>query len=406
MENQDLRQKIEDLPQTAGVYFFKDANERVIYVGKAKNLKKRVKNHFQKPDQHAFDFISQVADIDFILADSESAALILEQQFIKKLQPRWNTEWKDDKNYFYIALSAGPFTRVSLTHQPFAGFAGVQPPEIQGAKCGGAKCGGLTPAKKSPKNCNTLTIAEYFGPFVSGREVKSFLREIRKALPYRSCRNLPKKSCFYQSLGLCAAPCLHKKRKAAYNQMLVVLKILLRIYQGTSGNCGDPTPGKSLRELRGFNPRNRQMRVECYDVSNLAGTLAVGSMAVFENGKPNKSQYRKFRIKTIQGQNDVASLREILARRLKHSEWPMPDLIVLDGGKGQLKAARGIKNIPVMALAKIGDKDGKLFTKFSKNYAQLSKLPNNIAHIILNVRDEAHRFAITYNKKRRNEKFK
>jgi len=114
----NLKQKIENLPDTAGVYFFKDINERVIYVGKAKNLKKRVKNHFQKPDQHAFDFISQITDLDFIQTDSEKEALLLEQQFIKKLQPRWNAEWKDDKNYFYAAISADEFPRVYLTHQP------------------------------------------------------------------------------------------------------------------------------------------------------------------------------------------------------------------------------------------------------------------------------------------------
>jgi excinuclease ABC subunit C len=147
------------------------------------------------------------------------------------------------------------------------------------------------------------------------------------------------------------------------------------------------------------------MRVECYDISNLAGTLAVGSMVVFENGKANKNEYRKFKIKTVAGQNDVASLKEVLERRFNHAEWPLPDLIVLDGGKGQLKAAKGI-DISVIALAKIGDKDGKLFTKFSKNYARLSKLPPNLSNFFLQIRDEAHRFAIGYNKQRREKEIK
>ena len=376
-----LKNKIEGLPDVAGVYFFKDVAERVIYVGKAKNLKKRVKNHFQKPDQHSFDFVSQIADIDFIQTSSEKEALLLEQQFIKKLQPRWNVEWKDDKNYFYIALSDDEFSRVSLTHQP--NLVEVKPP--------------LTPLSGGL----TSTTSTIYGPFVSGREVKSFLKEIRKALPFRSCRNLPKKPCFYESLGLCAAPCLHKKSKTAYHGMIAALNVLLRIYEG-EGGCVGPTHARLV--LRGLDPRNTRIRIECYDISNLAGTLAVGSMAVFENGKPNKNEYRKFKIKTVAGQNDVASLREVLARRIKHSEWPLPDLIVLDGGKGQLKAAAGIKNIPVLALAKIGDKDGKLFSRYSKNYAQLSKLPKNIADLLLQIRDEAHRFAISYNKSRREKK--
>ncbi len=365
-----LKNKIEGLPDVAGVYFFKDVAERVIYVGKAKNLKKRVKNHFQKPDQHSFDFVSQIADIDFIQTSSEKEALLLEQQFIKKLQPRWNVEWKDDKNYFYIALSDDEFPRVSLTHQP--NLVEVKPP--------------LTPLSL------TSTTSTIYGPFVSGREVKSFLKEIRKALPFRSCRNLPKKPCFYHSLGLCPAPCANKNKKTKknYNGIMALLRILLSIYQGKT--CIGDTYANSLR-------------VEGYDVSNLQGTLAVGSMAVFEGGLPNKNEYRKFKIKTVKGQNDVASLAEILKRRMKRQEWPLPDLILIDGGKGQLKSAKNI-DIPTIALAKIGDKDGKLFTKFSRNYAQLSKLPPNLSNLFLQVRDEAHRFAIGYNRSRRLKKIK
>jgi excinuclease ABC subunit C len=386
-----LKNKIEGLPDVAGVYFFKDVAERVIYVGKAKNLKKRVKNHFQKPDQHSFDFVSQIADIDFIQTSSEKEALLLEQQFIKKLQPRWNVEWKDDKNYFYIALSDDEFPRVSLTHQP--NLVEVKPP--------------LTPLSGGL----TSTTSTIYGPFVSGREVKSFLKEIRKALPFRSCRNLPKKPCFYHSLGLCPAPCLHRKTKSAYVQMIAALKVLLRIYQGNAGVC----EGLTFAENAKVRPSQTkmQMRVEGYDVSNLQGTLAVGSMAVFEGGLPNKNEYRKFKIKTVNGQNDVASLAEILKRRMKRQEWPLPDLILIDGGKGQLKSAKNI-DIPTIALAKIGDKDsamfatsdGKLFTKFSKNYAQLSKLPPNLSNLFLQVRDEAHRFAIGYNKLRREKEIK
>jgi len=373
MDN-DLKNKIESLPDKAGVYFFKDINERVIYVGKAKNLKKRVKNHFQKPDQHAFDFVAQIADIDFILADGEKEALLLEQQFIKKLQPRWNVEWKDDKSYFYIALSADDFPRVYLTHQP----------ALKGS---------------DPFNFKRVgPFQDCFGPYVSGREAKSFLKEIRKILPYRSCRDLPKKPCFYRDLKLCLAPCVDKKTKLTYLKAIAVLRSLFRIYQGQRL----PTHFSEGLTLcfRGLDPL-KKMRVEGYDISNLGGTLATGSMVVFENGRANKKEYRKFKIKTVRGQNDVASLAEILKRRMKHQEWPLPDLILLDGGKGQLKAAQSIKNIPVLAVAKIGDKDGKLFTKFSKNYAQLSKLPSNLSNLLLQIRNEAHRFAIGYNRLRR-----
>ena len=408
MDN-DLKSKTNNLPDKAGVYFFKDADEKVIYVGKAKNLKKRVKNHFQKPDQHAFDFVAQIADIDFILADTENAALILEQKFIKQLQPRWNVEWKDDKSYFYIALSADPFPRVYLTHRPFE-EKNLQIPDSR-RFCVGPTHANLThqPALKGsdPFKIKRVKIERVgpfqncFGPYVSGREVKSFLKEIRKILPYRSCRALPEKPCFYASLGLCAAPCLHKKQKMAYSQMIAAFKILAQIYQGKSGNCVGPTHASlDGSDAFGNGPSEKHIRIEGYDISNLSGTLAVGSMVVFQNGKPDKNEYRKFKIKTVKGQNDVASLAEILKRRMKHQEWPLPDLILLDGGKGQLKSARDIKNIPVLALAKIGDKDGKLFSPFSKNYSQLSKLPPNLSNLFLQIRDEAHRFAIGYNRLR------
>ncbi len=337
-----LQKIVNDLPNAPGVYFFKGADEAVIYVGKAKNLKKRVKNHFQKPDQHAFDFISRVTAVDFIRTANEKEALLLEQQFIKKLQPRWNVEWKDDKNYFFIGLSDDEFPRIFLTHQP---------------------------QKKSAGQTSAVC-----GPFVSGRELKSFLKEIRKAFPYRSCRNLPQRSCFYESLGLCSAPCARPQKN--YPRMIKTLETVLKIYRADN------------------------LRLECYDISNLSGTLAVGSMVVFQRGLPDKNSYRKFKIKTIAGQNDVASLKEVLTRRLSHPEWPNPDLIILDGGKGQLKAARGI-DLPIVALAKIGKGDGKIFSPYSKKYARLSKLPPNLSNLFLQIRDEAHRFAITYNRARR-----
>ena len=293
------------------------------------------------------DFISLAANIDFIQTANENEALLLEQELIKKLQPRYNVEWKDDKNYFFIALSNDNLPRVYITHQPcMSGFA---------------------------SGSSTKQAPEYFGPFVNGRELKSFLREIRKALPYRSCRNLPKKPCFYASLDLCKAPCAHPQ---GYIEIIAILKVLFGLYHDDN------------------------LRLECYDISNLSGTLTVGSLVVFQNGKPDKNFYRKFKIKTVKGQNDVAALKEVLSRRLRHTEWVLPDLIILDGGRGQLKAARGV-NIPVLGLAKIGKNDGKLFSPYSKNYAQLKKIPPNLSAIFLRLRDEAHRFAISYNKLRR-----
>ncbi len=339
-----LTEKIKKLPASAGAYIFKDDKERVIYVGKAKNVKKRVLSHFSRPDQHIIDFTSLVADVDFILANNENEALLLESQLIKKFQPRYNVMWKDDKDYFFVGQTREKFPRPAIIHRL--------------------------------ENYDREKLA---GPFMQGGQLRSYLRELRKLFPFRTCSNMPKKICMYEGLGLCPAPCRHPRQTKRYKKSLVALRAMLKLYQ------------------------NGNLRVEGYDISNLSGTLAVGSMVVFEHSKPDKNEYRKFKIKRVKGQNDVASLREVLLRRLRHDEWRKPDLILLDGGKGQLKAVRGI-DIPAVALAKFKRSGGKLFSPFSKTCVKIERLPDNVRNILLQARDEAHRFAISYNKLRRKKK--
>ncbi len=337
-----LSELIKNLPTGPGVYIFKDNAEKILYVGKAKNVKKRVKSHFQRPEQHQWDFTPQVADIDFLEAANENEALLIESELIKNFQPKFNVAWKDDKDYFFVGATDEKFPRVCLTHQP--------------------------------DDTDWRFVA---GPFMRGGELKGLLRELRKIFPYRTCKTVQKKPCMYQHLGLCFAPCVFTRSKAKYATMVASLFALLEVYR--EGNA----------------------RIEGYDISNISGTLAVGSMVVFENRQKKKSDYRKFKIRTVAGQNDVGSLREVLLRRKKHSEWPNALLILLDGGKGQLKASRGLKMAPTVALAKIKRSSGKLFSPYASNFVMLDKLPEDMRNLLLRVRDEAHRFAITYHKQRR-----
>ncbi|MDD5621482.1 MAG: GIY-YIG nuclease family protein [Candidatus Pacebacteria bacterium] len=337
MEN--IKEKIKTLPSLPGVYIFKDIHEQILYIGKAKNIKKRVSSHFAKPKEFGFDFISLISDIETFECQNEKEALLLESELIKKLQPKYNIEWKDDKNYFFVGITKEIFPRIFITHQK--------------------------------DNINT-----FIGPFVKGTELKSFLKNLRKILPYRSCRNLPKKPCLYYQLEMCSAPCINSRKKKQYQRIIQIIKALLMLYN------------------------SQDLRLECYDISNLSGTLATGSMTVFEKNKKKTKDYRMFKIKRIKGQNDVGSLKEIILRRLKHKDWKNPDLMLLDGGKGQLKAAKKIE-IPVLALAKSKKRSGKIFSLFSKNFIYADQLPENIKNIFLQIRDEAHRFAISYHKKRR-----
>lgn len=340
----DIKEIIKNLPQKPAVYLFKDQSERVIYVGKAKNLKKRIISHFQKKRSSGFDFYSQVADIDFIKCRGEKEALFLENDLIKKFSPKYNIEWRDDKNYSSAGFTKEIFPRIAITHR----------------------------AKK--ENLDAV------GPFISGTELKSLLKSARKIVPFRTCRNMQKKPCLYADLNLCPAPCADKKQEKKYKEAIALLKVLLEFYAG------------------------KNKRLECYDISNLSGTLATGSMVVFENNRKKSSDYRLFKIKTVKGQNDSASLKEIIQRRLKHSEWKAPDMILIDGGKPQLKAVKNIK-IPSLAiskeraLGKLG-KD-KVFSLFSKNSVYLKEWPENLRNLFIQARDEAHRFAITFQKKQR-----
>ncbi|MCD5396300.1 MAG: GIY-YIG nuclease family protein, partial [Candidatus Pacebacteria bacterium] len=353
-----LKEKIEKLSENPGVYIFKDENENILYIGKAKNLKKRVKQYFQRRQKWIWDFINNISDIDFFECENEKEAMLLEAGLIKKYQPKFNIEWRDDKNYFYVGITNEDFPRVFWTHQ-------INKFQIPSTKF-------QTNSKFKIQNSKF----DYFGPYVKGSELKKFLAEIRRILPFRTCKSLSKKPCLYYHLEVCPAPCKNKRQKKKYQKLIETLKVLLKVYLGEN------------------------VRIEGYDISNISGSLTVGSMIVFEKQKPKKSDYRRFKIKRVKGQNDVKSLREVLLRRMKHIEWKMPDLILLDGGKGQLKAGEKI-DIPILALAKRGKHSGRLYSPFSKNFVLLDDLPEEFRNFLLKIRDEAHRFAVAYHKLRR-----
>jgi excinuclease UvrABC nuclease subunit len=336
-----LQKQIKELPQKPGVYFLKNNKEEVLYIGKAINIKKRVQTHFT--NGHSFaKFYPQVRSVDYITVRTEKDALVLENQLIKKLQPKYNVDWKDDKNYSFVAFTREPLPRVFITHQP--------------------------------KNFRD-SVSEIIGPFVSGYELRKFLFEIRKLFPYRTCKNKPEKPCLYHHMGLCWA---HGPEAKKYPLVLKGLRALLRLYNG------------------------EKVRTECYDISNTQGSLSVGSMVSFKGSRPDKSMYRKFKIKTVAGSDDPRSMLEIITRRLNHPEWAYPDLIVLDGGRSQLSKLKNLP-VPTIALAKLNreKRTATIFSPYGKAGIPLSVFPVEISQPLLALRDESHRFAITYHRLRR-----
>ncbi len=363
----NLKKQINQLTQEPGVYFFKDKNGEILDIGKAANLKKRVRSHFVKNSPNFFKnvLIKKITEIDHIQTQNEKQAFLLENQLIKKYQPRFNIQWRDDKSYFWVNFSQEEWPKVKITHRPY-------------------------------KIASQET--ENIGPFINGRELKQTLSHLRKILPFRTCKNSYEKPCLSWHLGLC---CAHKNHKGEnhlfrfknftpllYKQLLATLKQILLLYA------------------------NEKIKIEAYDISNIQGDCAVGSMVVFFGNRPQKSAYRRFRIRTIRGANDAAMINEVLKRRLRHSDWLFPDLILIDGGPVQLKAAQlsyrqwqkanfnsssnSVLPPPMIALAK---KKEEIFSLFSKKSLQLNLLPLDLKLIFQAIRDEAHRFAVTYFRK-------
>lgn len=544
-----LETNLKNLPSSPGVYQFLNKNGKVIYVGKAKNLKNRVRSYFQENPGSAktVAMVSKIDDFQLVVTDSELEALILENNLIKELKPRYNVNLKDDKSFPFIKVTNELFPRIYPTRNVFN----------DGSK--------------------------YFGPYTDVRSMKASLGMINKIFKIRSCKldlteeNIKAKKfkvCLDYHIKKCDGPCEDLISSAAYNEMVdEVIKLLkgktedlikelksrmqkavenlefekaaeLRdkieqlhsisskqkivsddfedrdiisiAYEGKDSTCAvfnirdgkligkkqlklSIEEGEEIQEIysaaikyyygelteipkeivlevkpddeetlvewlrsrsnkkvkivvpqrgdlkslikmckenailqlkeiqlqkmknlgnvsfsvsalqRDLRLKTLPRKIECFDISNLQGTDTVASMVVFEDGKPKKSLYRKFIIKSVSGPDDFLSMREVIERRysrLLEENNPMPDLIMVDGGKGQLSSAveildnLGFKDYNIIGLAKRleevflpGKSDPELIPKTSSGLKLLQQ-----------VRDEAHRFAITFHRERRSKR--
>ncbi|MBU4217202.1 excinuclease ABC subunit UvrC [Candidatus Parcubacteria bacterium] len=445
-----------DIPKTPGSYQFKDASGKIIYIGKAVDLRSRVLSYWREATSHTpakYSMLKKVASIEWIEVESEIEALLLEANLIKKFQPEYNVVMRDDKRYIYIEVSTeDEYPRIFMTR-------------------------------------NLDKKGKYFGPFVSTEAVRETLKALRKIWPYRSCKNMPKRACLYYRLGKCQGVCesLVSKQEYAKTIKQIVLfldggrSVLIKNYELRITKLekelkkGDNTDeqvqnelGKLKYELKNINnvlDHSKVLsladkyagdvvelaktlglsrvpnRIEGYDISNLQGKEAVGSMVVFKDGEPDKNEYRKFKIKDLDLEGDVWMLEEVLERRMKHFDheyqidsslapagegrgegkiikdkdiWENPDLLIVDGGKAQLGVlVRILKkhklDIPVIAISKGDGLRGanapdKIFFPGEKKPLELP-LASPALHLIKRVRDEAHRFAIEYHRGIRAKRF-
>jgi len=351
MTSKNLQKKLKDLPKKPGVYLFRDKQGKIIYIGKALVLKNRVSSYFHQKhhDPKTEELAQNIADLKYVVVNSELEALLLEARLIKQHEPKYNISQKDSKSYLYIVIGKDFPERVFT-----ARWTELNQP-----------------------------LSAWYGPFPSSAEAKQILSTLRRIFPFRSCKTLPKSPCLYRHLGLCPGVCLspkgysvlirrinlilsgktknliaslEKEMKSAAKAMKFeeaqTLKNQVNALKSLTEGGWRSVPkekqdrSKAVLELRkllvkyqGSDPIILN-KIEGYDVSNLGSEVIVGSQVVFIDGEPDSSLYRKYNLKFNQlSQDDPLGIKNILLRRLNHPEWVFPQLILIDGGKTQVSAA-------------------------------------------------------------------
>jgi len=422
--NSVIKRKLNTLPDVSGVYKFLDEKGNILYIGKAINLKKRVYSYFHldlidRP--RVKQMIPLVKDFEIIETNNEIEALVLESALIKKYLPSYNTDLKDDKSYAWIYIDTkSEFPTVKI---------------VRTLKKGEYKNGRL------------------FGPFPSGFTIKRVYSYLRKLYPFCTCKNKDCKSSLYFHIGLCPGPYADAISKDDYRKNInSIIKFLsgkqenhikrlereMRVYSKNEdyekalqlrdrikdlryiGQDIDFTYYDDIESYESKREKARKSsfdylamelgiselkRIECYDISNIQGKYAYGSMVVASDGVIDRSSYRVFRIKESDTPNDFIMLKEIIRRRLSMRE-SIPDIILIDGGKGQLSSVNSLipKNITLMGISKgkyLKRKGKKLNDEFwICKEGQIYRINLENPEILIDLRNEAHRFAITYFRKR------
>jgi excinuclease ABC subunit C len=404
----------------------KDAQGRVLYVGKAKNLRSRASHYFSRAaleDTRTADLVKLIADIDFLPAESEVDALLMEARLVKDIQPRFNVELKDDKTFPYLQIrTREDFPRVEFTR---------------------------TPRRRGVK---------LYGPFTSAKSLRAAMQVLQRIFKFRTCTLDIKaedprwrwfRPCILHSIRQCTAPCNFRVSKEEYRTQIRALRLVLegkkskllkemqKAMEEAStalqfekaarlrdeidalqnlGLRGDVDknvqpevfqiePKKGLRGLRKILGLPRTPRtVEGIDIAHLGGDETVASLVSFIDGLPFKPGYRRYRIRSVEGVDDFASIREVVARRFRRpssrggeEEMPLPDILLIDGGKGQLQAARE-------ALTMLG-REPPCLISLAKREEEIHRLDGEplrlnrhaaALRLLQYVRDEAHRFAQHY----------
>src|SRR5947208_1842191 len=378
----DRRREPRDEP---GVYLFRNARGRVIYVGKAKSIRKRVASHFSNPSTRAGrDLVPMIDHVEALVVHTEAEALLAEQNFIKQYKPRFNIRLRDDKSYPYIAISLDEdFPRVYFTRErhrrdrayfgPYSNAKRVRSTlDVLGKVFMFRSCEGTEPGRRSGSPCLDYYIKRCEAPcvgYVSQQDYRAGIEGVIDFLSgrYRRIeRDLEARMQAAAEAQEFEQAALHRNRLRAVRSLLERQRVANEAV-GTVDAIAEALDG--LQQALGLDVP--PMRIEGFDISNIGGTYTVASMVVFEGGAPKKSDYRRFTIRTVDGSDDFAAMEEVLGRRL--GQWErqadisphdreydagfaaLPNLVVIDGGTGQLssglRALRGFRDRGVVVIA-------------------------------------------------------
>ncbi|MCA9372359.1 GIY-YIG nuclease family protein [Candidatus Woesebacteria bacterium] len=417
----NIKKRIAQAPTTTGVYYFK-TEKKYLYIGKSVNIRARLRSHVEnaKIDSKAAAYVNQATEVSWIVTDSEFKALLLESQLIQKHRPKYNVRWMDDKSRLYIKITVKEtYPKVSITR------------------------------REDDKK------ALYIGPFSFTKTVKKIVKEVRRVFPFCMQENIGKRKCFYAKIGLCR-PCPNeieyagdaKLKKALQKEYKKNIRNVVRVLQGKSDvvlkklykdldrikknenyEQGIVLRNRIYRLERLINKRNFDVndvshynrseqritsllhilkrylpdapakleRIECYDMSTMSFKNSTASMVVFIDGLSEKKEYKRFKIKSNKAESDFEMFEEVLTRRFKN-KWQHPDLLVVDGGKPQVRIAQKVLaqqklDIPLIGIAKRPDRlvigDAHLLTVRPPR-------SNDGLQLIQEIRDESHRFARKY----------
>lgn len=421
------RQHAKKLPDAPGVYFFVDGKKEILYIGKATSLRSRVRSYFSQDILLARGpkiekMVGMAEDVHFRQTDSVLEALLLEAKLIKKYLPPYNSDEKDDKSWNWVIITKERFPRV-LTER------GKKLIEAVGN------------IHRTEKQSLGYTVRYRFGPFPNGGDLKIALGILRKIFPYRdTCvpfdpkesKEKQGKNCFNASIGLCPGVCSGAVSAREYAKTIRRIKMFFegkkekirREFERDMHNYAKAlrfeeaekakralfsidhiadTALLTRRLLADSTESERRDRIEAYDVAHTGGVETVGVMTVVGGGIAERSQYRKFIIRGEANGNDLLALEELLRRRLKHTEWPLPLLFVMDGSNIQRHVAEAVLrdadvSLPVVSVLK--DEHHK-----PKEVLGDTEIISRKKHDILLANSEAHRFAITFHRNRRGKRF-